>query len=247
VTARLRLDEATQVAAALHLPSGAGAVAPAVPARSHAPVLLLPGARGDHAAEHLVALAEVLAEAGHPVIRSAFTRRPPGIGAAGRTEQAVAKVPALLAAARALMADSGASAAARADWIIGGASFGGRVASLAVAASGGAALGVCGVLALAYPLHPPGRPGELRIEHWPRIDVPMLLISGDADEFAIDGGIERHIGSIAGGGRLELVPGAAHDLSVTARRDPAGRRRSPSEAVRSRAEVLLAWAASVPG
>ena len=242
MTSRLRLDDGTELAAALHLPDARVASAP-----RRAPVLLLPGARGDHAAPHLVAVAEVLAAAGHPVGRSALTERPPGIGASGRTAQAVARVPVLLAAARSLLAASLPDAPEGADWIVGGASFGGRVASLAVAASGGASLGAAGVLAIAYPLHPPGRPAELRVQHWPRIDVPMLLLAGDADEFAAGGALERHVGSITGGALLVLVPGAAHDLTVTAGRDPDGRRRGAADVVRARADVLLAWAASVSG
>ena len=37
---------------------------------------------------------------------------------------------------------------------------------------------------LSYPLHRPGHPDELRTEHWPRIDCPVLLLSGDRDPFA---------------------------------------------------------------
>jgi predicted alpha/beta-hydrolase family hydrolase len=242
VTTRLRLDATTTVAAALHLPTTLGERA-----ERRAPVLLLPGARGDHRAVQLIALAEVLAAAGHPVIRSALSDRPPGIGAAGHAAQAVARVPVLLSAARDLLEEQLPASVPAGDWIIGGSSFGGRVASMAVAAAGGAALAVRGVLALAYPLHPPGRPTRLRVEHWPDVDVPMLLLSGDADEFAVAGGLERHVGTIAGRGRLVLVPGAGHDLSVTARRDPDGRRREPDEVIRARSDVLLAWAASVSG
>lgn len=242
MTSRLRLDDGTQVAAALLLPATRDGVA-----SPRAPVLLLPGARGDHEAAALVAVADVLAGAGHPVIRAALTERPPGIGASGRTEQAVARVPVLLGAARALLAASLPGPIARADWIVGGTSFGGRVASMAVAASGGATLGVAGVLAIAYPLHPPGRPTQMRVAHWPDIDVPMLLLSGDADEFAVDGALERHIGSIAGGGLLVSVPGAAHDLTVAARRDPDGRRRGAADVVHARADALITWAGSVSG
>ncbi|HEX8025944.1 MAG TPA: alpha/beta family hydrolase [Candidatus Limnocylindrales bacterium] len=66
---------------------------------------------------------------------------------------------------------------------VGGHSYGGRVASLAAAEPGAdyAAL-VC----FSYPLHPPGRPErtEARIAHWPRIECPVLLLSGEADPFA---------------------------------------------------------------
>jgi uncharacterized protein len=65
--------------------------------------------------------------------------------------------------------------------IIGGHSFGGRVASLLAAEEPYA-----GLVLLSYPLHPPGR-GERwdeRTAHWPRIDCPVLLLSGDRDPFA---------------------------------------------------------------
>jgi predicted alpha/beta-hydrolase family hydrolase len=239
VTSRLRLDDGTAVAAQLHLPG--------VVVRGAAPVLLLPGARGDHAAPHLVALAELLSTAGHPVVRSALSDRPPSIGASGPSERAVARIPQLLTAARGLLGPSQDGDHAAARWIVGGASFGGRVASMAVASLGAATLGVCGVIALAYPLHPPGRPERLRTSHWPGVDVPMLLLSGDADEFAAQGLLEGQVGAITGGATLVRVPGARHDLSVTARRDPDGRRRSPAETVQAHSDVLLTWAATVSG
>ncbi len=70
-----------------------------------------------------------------------------------------------------------------ADVVVGGHSFGGRVASLAAAAEGApyAAL-VC----FSYPLHPPGAPErtDARIAHWPAIRCPVLLLSGESDPFA---------------------------------------------------------------
>jgi uncharacterized protein len=66
--------------------------------------------------------------------------------------------------------------------VVGGHSYGGRVASLATAAGAGYA----GLVLFSYPLHPPGRPErtEARIAHWPAIDCPVLLLSGEADPFA---------------------------------------------------------------
>jgi uncharacterized protein len=238
VTLRLALPDGTRVEAVLH-----EAAPPATALHTRASVLLLPGARGDHRSAPLVAVAEVLAAAGHPVVRTALTDRPPGIGAAGRTEHAVARVPQLLEAAR---RQTGADEPDRA-WIVGGMSFGGRVASMALAQHGGAALGVVGVLALAYPLHPPGRPERLRVEHWPRIDVPMLLVSGDADEFAQEGLLARHAPTLAGGATLVLVPGAGHDLTVMARRSADGRRCPPAEVVAQHAGALRTWATHCSG
>jgi predicted alpha/beta-hydrolase family hydrolase len=64
---------------------------------------------------------------------------------------------------------------------IGGHSFGGRVASLLAAEQQYAAL-----VLLSYPLHAPGAPERWneRTAHWPRINCPVLLLSGDRDPFA---------------------------------------------------------------
>ena len=66
--------------------------------------------------------------------------------------------------------------------VAGGHSYGGRVASLAAAAGADYA----GLVLFSYPLHPPGRPErtEARIAHWPAIDCPVLLLSGESDPFA---------------------------------------------------------------
>jgi predicted alpha/beta-hydrolase family hydrolase len=63
--------------------------------------------------------------------------------------------------------------------VIGGHSFGGRVASLIAAEQPVRAL-----VLLSYPLHRPGHPEQLRVEHWPRIGCPVLLLSGESDPFA---------------------------------------------------------------
>ena len=46
--------------------------------------------------------------------------------------------------------------------------------------------GYAGLVLFSYPLHPPGRPErtEARIAHWPAIECPVLLLSGEADPFA---------------------------------------------------------------
>jgi len=65
--------------------------------------------------------------------------------------------------------------------IVGGHSFGGRVASLLAAEHA-----YRGLVLLSYPLHAPGAPDrwDERTAHWPRIRCPVLLLSGDRDQFA---------------------------------------------------------------
>ena len=70
-----------------------------------------------------------------------------------------------------------------ADVAVGGHSYGGRVASLAAAEPGAP---YAGLVLFSYPLHPPGAPErtEARIAHWPDIQCPVLLLSGESDPFA---------------------------------------------------------------
>lgn len=65
--------------------------------------------------------------------------------------------------------------------VLGGHSFGGRVASLLAADSACAAL-----VLFSYPVHAPGKPEAWkdRTAHWRRIACPVLLLSGEADPFA---------------------------------------------------------------
>jgi predicted alpha/beta-hydrolase family hydrolase len=67
--------------------------------------------------------------------------------------------------------------------VIGGHSFGGRVASLSAA---GGRRRYAGLVCFSYPMHPPGRPenAAARIAHWPAIACPVLLLSGESDLFA---------------------------------------------------------------
>ncbi len=65
--------------------------------------------------------------------------------------------------------------------IIGGHSYGGRVASMVAAEIASAA---SGLVLFSYPLHRPGHPDELRTAHWPSIRCPVLLLSGESDPFA---------------------------------------------------------------
>ena len=251
IEARLVCSDGVDVAAVLHRPDHTRTLASSGPSARRPPVLLLPGARGDHGAPHLLAIAGVLAAAGHPVVRAALSPRPPGTAVVGPAERSVGRLVQVLAAARRLVAQhdehGGDRAGADTSWVIGGASYGGRVASLAVAQEGGAALGVVGLLLVAYPLHPPGRPEQPRVAHLGRIDVPTLLLSGDRDPFLTPSLLEQHLPSFRGPTTLVLVDGAVHDLSVSSRSAPDGRRRTPGEVVVEHSRAICDWAAGLPG
>ena len=68
-----------------------------------------------------------------------------------------------------------------ADVVIGGHSYGGRVASLLAAEPD---VELAGLVLLSYPLHRPGTPEwEPRTRHWPAIRCPVLCLSGESDPF----------------------------------------------------------------
>lgn len=70
---------------------------------------------------------------------------------------------------------------------LGGKSMGGRVASLLASRSGAAGLVLCG-----YPFHPPGKPERLRLDHWPAIDCPLMLLQGTRDPFGCREEVENY-------------------------------------------------------
>lgn len=67
--------------------------------------------------------------------------------------------------------------------VVGGHSYGGRVASLAAAEPDAP---YAALVLFSYPLHPPGSPDRAlaRTAHWPQIRCPVLLLSGESDPFA---------------------------------------------------------------
>lgn len=86
---------------------------------------------------------------------------------------------------------------------------GGRSSGARVACRTAGELGAAGVLALAFPLHPPGRPERSRAGELPTT-LPTLVVNGDRDPFGVP--------EPAGGVEVVVRPGATHDL----RKDVAG-------------------------
>ena len=87
--------------------------------------------------------------------------------------------------------------------------MGGRMCSMAVA-QGLVAAG--GLVLISYPLHPPGKRDQLRVEHFGAIDVPCLFVSGTRDAFGTREELETHTTAIAGRVTHEWLEGLGHDL-----------------------------------
>lgn len=97
---------------------------------------------------------------------------------------------------------------------IGGKSMGGRIASHLAASETDTADGaIRGLILLGYPLHPPGKPDQLRVAHLPEIAVPVLCIQGARDPFGSPEELRPHFDRIPGGVALYIVENGDHSLA----------------------------------
>ena len=94
--------------------------------------------------------------------------------------------------------------------IIGGRSMGGRAASM-LAADG---FDCAGLLLLAYPLHPPGKPDQLRDAHLPSITVPVLCFNGTRDPFCTPALMNEVLKRVNTNWKMHWVEGADHSFHV---------------------------------
>jgi hypothetical protein len=163
-------------------------------------VLLFPGAGSDADHPSLVAIEQAVAPL--PVARADFPYRKEG-------RRAPDRAPKLLAC----VVEEAAALAARAhvepaQIVLGGRSMGGRMCSMAVADG----LPARALVLISYPLHPPGKPDRLRIEHLPALSVPCLFVSGTRDAFGAPAELERHTATVAGPVTHVWIEGKGHDL-----------------------------------
>jgi predicted alpha/beta-hydrolase family hydrolase len=171
-------------------------------------LVLTPGAGAgrDHGA--LIAIEEALRPAGVTVDRVDFPYR-----LAGR--RAPDRPPVLIATVReAAAALAGRLGTGTGRIAVGGRSMGGRMCSMAVAEG----LPAAALVLVSYPLHPPGKPETLRTEHFERIEVPCLFVSGTRDAFGTPDELEQAVAAIPGPVTVRLLDGGDHGLR---RRDDA--------------------------
>ncbi len=124
---------------------------------------------------------------------------------------------------------------------VGGKSMGGRIASHLAAAGDATAAGIAGLVLLGYPLHPSGKPDQLRVEHLARIHAPVLVVQGERDPFGSPEELRPHLESLPAPATVHVVTGGDHSLM------PRKQKKSGGSADDSYAVIQDAIAAWISG
>src|SRR5271167_771646 len=199
---------------------------PAVRGYSHTPanpngnaLVLTHGAGSNCTVPLLVALSETFARHGYTVLRCDLPfrqERPTGPPFPGNAERDRAGLRNAVIALRKNFA---------ARIFLGGHSYGGRQATMLCANDPGLA---SGLLLLSYPLHPPRKPEQLRIQHLPNLRTPSLFVQGTRDPFGSLEEMTKALQLIPAKTELMKVEGAGHDLDFKGK---AERNELPKEIV----------------
>jgi uncharacterized protein len=185
-------------------------------------LMLAPGASASRDQSALVAIDEVVSRLGLRVERIDFPYR---LAGRRRPDPPAVLTETVASAAQALAARAGAPDTR--SILLGGRSMGGRMCSVAVADG----LPAAGLVLVSYPLHPPGRPDRLRTEHFARLDLPCLFVSGNRDAFASPEELESE---------TKVIPGPVTRVFVDGDH---GLRRRDAEV----AEIVAEWVTAFAG
>jgi len=154
-------------------------------------VLLAHGAGTDLDAAPLRAVADALADAKIPSLRFNYPYR-------DAAKKAPDRPPVLLEATRAAAAELARRTRLPPErLVIGGRSMGGRYCSL-VAGAETDPVPALGLLLLGYPLHAAGRPEKVRDDHFGRLTLPVLFVSGTRDALAAKPDLTRSARAVKG-------------------------------------------------
>ncbi|HKP85702.1 MAG TPA: alpha/beta family hydrolase [Blastocatellia bacterium] len=171
--------------------------------RAGVTLLLGHGAGANQTSEFMTAFASGLAARGVDAVTFNFLYTEQGRRAPDRNDKLEACYRAAIAAA------SGEGRLKSNRLMIGGKSLGGRIASQVAAEQ---ASGLAGLVFLGYPLHPPGKPDQLRSEHLTKIRLPMLFVQGSRDPFGTPDELRPIIKKLKAS--LYAVEGGDHSLKV---------------------------------
>jgi predicted alpha/beta-hydrolase family hydrolase len=197
----------------LRIPVGDGSVSGAYagPDDATATIAIAHGAGAGMDHPFLVGFAEAMNDEGVATLRFNFPYMEAG-------KRSTDRAPVAVAAWRAVMEAAAERSDGRPVWA-SGKSFGGRMASMAVAEGMPAA----GLVFLGYPLHPPGKPERMRDEHLDAIQVPMLFLQGTRDPFATVDLLNGVVARLGPSASIEWFHDADHSFNVR------GMKRSPRE------------------
>ncbi len=150
------------------------------------------------------------------------------------------RMPQLIACYRAVIGAARADvASAQERLFIGGKSMGGRAATHVAADD--AALTLAGIVLLGYPLHPPGRPDQVRDAHLPAVGREMLFVQGTRDAFGTQSELKPILASLSPLPTLQHVEGGDHSFRV-AGRDAMSRQASVYAAIQ---DTIVDWIAQL--
>jgi len=96
--------------------------------------------------------------------------------------------------------------------IVGGKSMGGRIASQVIA--GEDISEVAGLVFLGYPLHPPGNPAKLRVEHLQQVRRPMLFVQGTRDSLGTPEEIQPFVKNLRPPATIYAIEGGDHSFKA---------------------------------
>lgn len=194
----------------VELPSGVTTVtADWVPGTNGSTVVIAHGAGAGKDHPFLTGFSDALAEQGYSTLRFNFPYIEQGRRMPGPAAHAIATWNAVVAVAR--------EQDPRAAVWAAGKSYGGRMASMAVAAG----LAVEGLVYLGYPLHAPGKPEKPRAEHLPAVSVAQLFIEGTNDPFIQPLEQFEDVVSTCQNARVVWIEGGGHTFEVKGRKRPA--------------------------
>ena len=167
-------------------------------------VVLFPGSGSSSTHSSLLAMEHALSPL--PVLRVDFPYRKAG---KSFPDKAPVLVQCVKDEVRAFAASLGV---ATSSLVIGGRSMGGRMCSMAVADNNDP-LEVAALVLVSYPLHPPKKPNNLRIEHLPNIRVRTLCVSGTKDDFGTPNELTTSFAVVPADVSWNWIENARHELA----------------------------------